>query len=61
MFVRVLFRKMPDILNPDEFSAKMAYLLEEKDLGICLAVVTLLDGIVSVGDYRNANYAFRHW
>ena len=47
-----LFRKMPDILNPDEFSAKMAYLLEEKDLGICLAVVTLLDGIVSVEDYR---------
>ena len=47
-----LFRKMPEILNPDEFSGKMAYLLEEKDLGICLAVVTLLDGIVSVGDYR---------
>ena len=47
-----LFRKMPEILNPEEFSAKMAYLLEEKDLGICLAVVTLLDGIVSVGDYR---------
>ncbi|CAL6382461.1 unnamed protein product [Bathycoccus prasinos] len=43
---------MPEILNPEEFSAKMAYLLEEKDLGICLAVVTLLDGIVSVGDYR---------
>ena len=47
-----LFRKMPEILNPEEFSAKMAYLLEEKDLGICLAVVTLLDGIVSVGDSR---------
>ena len=46
-----LFRKMPEVLISEDFAPKMAYLLDEKDLGICLTVVTLLDGIVSV-DYR---------
>ncbi|KAK9806309.1 hypothetical protein WJX72_009579 [[Myrmecia] bisecta] len=45
-----LIRKSPpeaEILAPDVWSVKLAGLLEERDLGVLLALVTLLLGIVS--------------
>eukprot|EP00803_Ostreobium_quekettii_P002464 evm.model.scf_1061.2 EVM.evm.TU.scf_1061.2 scf_1061:6281-18352(+) len=45
-----LFRKMPldaEIIQPSQYAGKIAALLEERDIGLLLAVVTLLLGVVS--------------
>ncbi len=42
-----LFRRNPDILSPDTWAQRMGNLLQERDLGVLLSCMALLNGLVA--------------